>query len=638
MRKLSIVLFSILISIPAFAGWSRAGLYGADVRALAADPDDPDLLFLGTSQGEIYASKDGGASWSNPRFSNPFPGYVVDNLMVDARGRLWAAAWGLWGGSVVAVSEDQGKSWSRRDTGLDSLSVRAFAVDPSEPQHLVAGALEGVYASKDDGASWRKISDQVNVGSVAIDPRGGDTIYVGTWRQAWRTDDGGRSWKHVAKGMVLDTDVFAININPANPDEVWLSTCGWVYSSADRGDTWNRHKDGFDNRRIHAIERDPEVSGTVYAGSVAGLYRTSDSGKGWKLVSPDSLVVTAIVVHPGRPERIVVATEGDGVYVSPDRGESWHRSSHGLYNVKVASVTPDPVREHRVYATVFFGGTSSGLYVSDDGGANWSRLNETPLPEILTLMVRQKEQPKFLAGTPQGFWWSMDGVKWERSEPRIVPIRVEKMVEYSASRLFAATALGVYTSKDGGKGWYPLGSEDRTVDLALGWIAAGPALYALTESGLRVFDGESWSRVEGAPERGRTLAVRRHGNRDLVVVAGSRGVEAGMVDAVKRWIPSKAPRGEHGSVHAAPHSGGTLFVTFNGRHEIHLLDGKASAWKTVGVPTTLRDVAGVAADPFESRRFFLGTHGQGILIWDESESRAAVEPALPQLAGAGGAK
>ncbi|MFN2442657.1 MAG: YCF48-related protein [Thermoanaerobaculia bacterium] len=638
MRRLTTFLFALLvISLPAAGStWSRAGLFGADVRALVADPRNPDLLYLGTSQGEVYSSSDGGASWTNPRGSVPFPGYVVENLLVDSRGRLWAASWGLWRGGVIAVSSDGGKTWERRDKGVEELSIRAFAVSPHE---LVAGGLAGVYRSRDDGRSWVRISHQVNVGSVAIDPRNPDTIYIGTFRQAWRTDDGGKSWTHIANGMVLDTDVSSINICPKNPDDIWISTCGWVYNSLDRGQKWTRYKDGFENRRIHTVERHPLDDDIVFAGSVAGLYVTLNRGASWALISPDTFVVNAITIHPQRPERIVLGTEADGVYVSEDAGKSWRRSSRGLHNVRVASVIPDPEIEGQVYATVTFGGSASGLYVSSDGGANWSRLNQTPIPEILSLAVRKGGNPRFVAGTERGFFYSADGVIWERADPAITPVRVDRILEYSSERLFAATALGVFTSKDGGRKWYRLGLEDRTIDIALGWIKSGPALYALTAAGLKVYDGTSWTQVKGLPVTGTMLAVRRESGRDLVVVAGAKGIHAGWVDEARIWNPSPSPVGGEGATAFTPlHSRGSIIVSFNDRHEIHLRNGDSTSWERVGIPTTLRDLSGVAEDPFRKGRFYLGTHGQGVLIWDASEPRAAasnlaVPAARPALGG-----
>jgi photosystem II stability/assembly factor-like uncharacterized protein len=634
MRRLTTFLFAFLmISLPAAGStWSRAGLFGADVRALVADPRNPERLYLGTSQGEVYVSTDSGASWSNPRGSVPFPGHVVENLVVDSRGRLWAASWGLWRGGVIAVSADGGKTWERRDKGVDELSIRAFAVSPAE---LVAGGLTGVYKSRDDGRSWERISSQVNVGSVAIDPRNPDRIYIGTFRQAWRTDDGGKSWTHIANGMVLDTDVFSINISPKNPDDIWVSTCGWVYNSGDRGQKWTRYKDGFENRRIHTLERHPLDDNIVFAGSVAGLYVTLNRGKSWALISPDTFVINAINVHPQRPERIVLGTEADGVYVSEDSGKTWRRSSRGLHNVRVGSVIPDPEIAGQVYATVTFGGSASGLYVSSDGGANWSRLNQTAIPEILTLAVRKGGNPRFVAGTERGFFYSDDGVSWERADPAITPIRVDRILEYSSERMFAGTSFGVFTSKDGGRKWYRLGLEDRTIDIALGWIKSGPALYAMTADGLKVYDGTSWTPVKGSPGPGTTLAVRRESGRDLVVVAGAKGIRSGWVDEQRVWNASPAPTGGASATAFTPlHSTGPIVVSFNDQHEIHLRDEKSASWKRVGIPTTLRDVSGMAEDPFRKGRFYLGTHGQGVLIWDGSEGPStATNLAAPAALG-----
>src|SRR6266550_6092867 len=157
MRKSLILIVILLVSVPAFGQWRRAALFGADVRALIVDPKEPDTLYLGTSGGEVYASTNGAKSWTNPYHGTPFPGYIVDNLVIDRDGRLWAACWGLWGGGVIAVSNDGGRTWARRDAGLEDLSVRAIAIDAHDTSFLVAGGLTGVYRSTDGGATWEKI-------------------------------------------------------------------------------------------------------------------------------------------------------------------------------------------------------------------------------------------------------------------------------------------------------------------------------------------------------------------------------------------------------------------------------------------------------------------------------------------------
>ena len=643
MRKLLIFLAVSLLTTPLAAQWRRAGLYGADVRALIVDQASPDTFYLGTSGGEVYVSTDGAKSWSSPRNGIPFPNYVVDNLLLDRDGRLWAACWGLWGGGVIAVSADGGATWERRDAGLEDFSVRAIAVDPNDAKYVVVGGLTGVYRSADAGATWEKISDQINVESLAIDPRNKERIYVGTWRQGWRTDDGGKSWKHIAEGMVLDTDMFSITIDGKNPDNIWVATCGWVYNSVNGGDNWTRYKDGFDNRRIHDVEIDPVDPNVIYAGSVAGLYRSENKGKLFGVVSDAGLVINSIVLHPDRPKRIVLGIEGDGVYVSHDRGQSYERSSAGLQNLKITTMIPDPFTKDRVYAAVVFGGAASGIYRSDDAGRTWAKASQTALPAVLSLAIATEADAdvKFLAGTEKGFFWSNDAVEWTQAEPAAFPIRVDKIVRFNRVRSFAATAEGVFTTRDGGRNWYRLGgATNRAVDIVLGSLGGKRALYALTAVGVEVFDGETWSAISDAPARGRTIAIRTAGDREMVFVAGAQGVKAGIVDGMRRWKPVEAPDAQYAVVHGGTRAGGQmLFLTSRQQREILIGDPADAEWNELTLPSRNTEVTAVVPDPFSRDRYYVATLGEGIFVWEGKTRRLIARPgesrALLAPAGSG---
>lgn len=628
MRKLLILLAIVLTTTPLAAQWRRAGLFGADVRALIADPTNADVLYLGTSSGEVYVSRDGAKTWTNPRYGTPFPNYIVDNLVLDSKGRLWAASWGLWGGGVIAVSADGGRSWERRDAGLENFSVRAIAVDEKDPNFVVVGGLTGVHRSTDGGKTWAQISDQINVESLAIDPRSKDRIFVGTWRQGWRTDDGGQSWKHVAEGMVLDTDMFAITIDPAMPDNVWVATCGWVYNSQNGGDNWTRYRDGFNNRRIHDVEIDPADRNVVYAGSVAGLYRSTDGGKMFAPITDESLVINSVVLHPQRPERIILGIEGDGVYVSNDKGATFTRSSLGLHNLRITTIAPDPFEKDRVYAAVVFGGAASGIYRSDDAGKTWERASRTPLPEVMSLTIAQEADAdvKFVAGTEKGFFWSNDGQEWTQAEPAGFPIRVDKIVRFNRTRSFAATAEGVFTTKDSGKSWYRLaGAKNRAIDIAMGTLEGKKALYALTASGLEVFDGTEWAPIVEAPAKGRTIAIRSIDGADLIYVAGALGVKAGMVTPQRTWLPSEAPDAQYASVHGGSRtSGHMLFLTSRQQREILVGEPSDAEWRELTLPTSNTEVMSVVPDPFARDRYYVATLGEGIYVY-EGKSRKYVQ-------------
>jgi photosystem II stability/assembly factor-like uncharacterized protein len=623
MRKLLITLTILFIALPLCAQWRRANLYGADVRALIIDPSNPDTLYLGTSGGEVYVSTDGAKSWQNPRHGIQFPGYVVDNLVLDRSGRLWAACWGAWGGGVIAVSDDGGQNWQRRDAGLEDFSVRAIAIDPHDADFILVGGLTGVYRSMDGGESWEKLSDQTNVESIAIDPRTRDRIYVGTWRQGTRSDDGGKTWKLINNGMVLDTDMFSITIDRYDPDKVWVSTCGWVYNTKNRGDNWTRYRDGFDNRRIHDIELDPCDRDSIYAGSVAGLYRSHDGGKSWYVISDESLVVNTIALHPQRPGRVILGVEGDGVYVSNDNAKTFSRMCDGLRNLTITSIAADASQPKHVYAAVAFGGASSGIYRSTNNGTTWAKLGAVDLPPVLSFVVNEDAGVKFVAGTEKGFFWSGDGQHWTQSSPASSPIRVDKVLRFNKARYFAATSEGVFTSRDSGKNWYVLaGADNRAVDMAIGNLGEKRALFALTSVGVLAFDGTQWLSIEGAPSKGRTLAVRGTADDQLVFVAGSQGVKAGRVGADRKWTEVEAPDAQFASVFGGSRSNDSfVFLTSRQQHEMLVAEPKALDWRAFPLPSRTAEVTSVALDPFENDRLYVGTLGEGIFIFEGKSAK-----------------
>ena len=628
MRKLLVFLAVLAWAIPAAAQWRRGNLYGADVRALIIDPADPDTAYLGTSGGEVYVSNDAARSWRPVRNGVPFPGYIVDNLVIDRTGRLWAACWGLWGGGVIGVSNDGGRTWARRDHGLEDFSVRAIAIDPHDADFVVVGGLTGVYRSTDSGRTWQQISQQQNVESLAIDPRDHDRIYVGTWRQGIRTEDGGATWKLINNGMVLDTDMFGITINPDNPDDVWVSTCGWVYNSANRGNNWTRYRDGFNNRRIHDVQIDPCDRDRVYAGSVAGLYRTDDHGKSWYVVSDEGLVINSIALDSQRPHRIIVGVEGDGVYVSQDDGKTFARSCEGLRNLTITSIAADPQTPSHIYASVVFGGMSSGIYESLDGAASWQKISDGNMPAVLSLVVADDPHARLIAGTEKGFFFSADGSKWTQAAPANAPIRVDKVLQFNRSRFFAATSDGVYTSRDAGRSWYRLaGSDDRTVDLAMGTLADKKALFALTSNGLMTFDGERWWTIPNAPEKGRTLAARRSSGEQHILIAGAQGVKAGRIGLDRRWYDTEAPDAQHAAVFSGPDS---VFL-FARRQQAVLVSGaNETDWSSYPLPTLTTELSSIAVDPFDPNRLYAGTLGEGIFIYEGPATKTVV------AAGSGG--
>ena len=118
----------------------------------------------------------------------------------------------------IFVSEDAGRHW-RSVEDMQGQSVRALAQAPSDPKVFVAGTLRGVYESRDGGEHWVLISPAGSteiheVESIAIDPAHPAILYAGTWHLPWKTEDGGITWRNIHRGVIDDSDVFSIILDP----------------------------------------------------------------------------------------------------------------------------------------------------------------------------------------------------------------------------------------------------------------------------------------------------------------------------------------------------------------------------------------------------------------------------------------
>ena len=174
-------------------------------RAIAADPVNPDVIYLGID-------------------GDPEKGH---------------------NGGGIFKSVDGGRNWRQLPNQPGSRRMMyGLAVDPSNPKRIVwgaCGATSGVYVSEDGGESWQKaqgLSDWIF--NVEVTKKG--TIYAGG-NQLYRSDDHGRTFKTVS--AFKPGTAIGIAVDPANEDRVWVSVSTWdgnsgggIYETVDGCKTW----------------------------------------------------------------------------------------------------------------------------------------------------------------------------------------------------------------------------------------------------------------------------------------------------------------------------------------------------------------------------------------------------------------
>lgn len=493
---------------------------GGDVRSLSADPSNPSHILLGTSAGQIYQSDDAGKTWQ--RFVRIGKGndYVVDHIIFDPhqQGTIYVAAWTLEheGGSVFK-STDDGHSWQPL-SGMEGKSIRAMAIAQSDPNTLVAGALDGVYRSRNGGETWTRISPESsseikNIESIAIDPNDPETIYAGTWHLPWKTTDGGRSWHNIKNGVIDDSDVFSIIIDPKQPQVVYASACSGIYKSESAGELFHKIQGiPFSARRTRVLKQDPDNRDVVYAGTTEGLFKTSDAGKTWRRITSTDVIVNDVLIDVRNPDHVILATDRSGVLSSNNAGASFEPSNTGFAHRQVAALAIDPEDNNTLYAGLINDKQYGGVFVSHDQGAHWKQLS-TGLDGRDVFSLR-KAGAHLLAGTSNGVYeWSSAASASKRAVPtqvslerwrpldRIANINIVTVrkatkkrkaitrkvvrpgtlkarvtaIEVRDNRWIAASTQGLFESSNSGKTWEGgslLGHSDFTL------VSATPDLIA----------------------------------------------------------------------------------------------------------------------------------------------------------------
>jgi len=583
----SLVLLALSTSQPALAQsafWVPVGPDGGDARSFAADPTDAKHIYLGTTNSWVYQTEDGGASWHRLAKLAKTDDLILDNVVVDQSDpkTLLVGAWIVdHPGGGLFISHDSGKTWTTVDAMKDQ-SIRALTQAPSDPKVLIAGTLKGVFRSEDGGVQWNQISpagsmDIHEVESIAIDPKDPRTVYAGTWHLPWKTTDGGANWHNIKQGLIEDSDVFSIIIDPTEPNVVYTSACSGIYRSNTGGELYKKIQGiPMTARRTRVLMLDPTNHNTVYAGTTEGLYKTTDGGATFKRMTAPEVIVNDVYVDPKNPQHVMLATDRGGVLESDDAAATFKASNAGFSQRQVSSLLVDAKSPQTVFAGVVNDKTYGGVFVSRDAGATWSQ-QSNGLQGRDVFSMSQATDGTILAGTNAGiFRW--DGTNWQPVGKIVKSQTKTSYVVRKGKRTKVETTANV-----------PGGQIDVRVSEV---DASGSTWYAATASGVYASkdQGATW---EGGPVLGKA-EYRAVASDGLMVLAAQRTALAWSQDEGKNWQPLTMPQKLTWLQSIAIAGNGSVWL--GGREGVFYSEDHGQNW-TEMTASPISDISGLAYDP-----------------------------------------
>ena len=569
------------------ASWKEAKeLSGEAIHAMTQAKDNPDLLYVGTSNG-IFISKDSGDDWEKME-SATMP-VNLNSMVVDPRKNSTIYAGTSW---RPYKSTDSGKSWRLIKTGMiDDSDVFAMTINPRNAEHIIASACSGIYESFSGGETWKKIqgipAQSRRTRDIVQHPTLPGTVYAATTEGFWMTTNGGKSW---ALTTQRNLEINSIAVHPEEPNRVFIGTNNYgVMVSYDGGKNFAQTNNSFTSRFAYSVTPDIAQPNRLYA--------TTQN----------------------------TASSGGFFFTSMDGGQSWTQAK----GLDINRVSAFAVLQDRVDPNRMFLGSNIGIFKSLDRGMSWT-LIAPPKPKPVrkaAVKSRRKAPAKAKAAAKP----KPEEIKPEDAAPKIVPAFTEKVkvlvfTEDEKNGMFAGTDSGLYRTYDIDKGWEKLpfgpGLDENVFVVHSSPLVPGTIWVGTATSGVIVSkdDGKTWTKVEGLPERVPVSSITSDPKRPNYLYVGTTQSIYASRDGGRTWVRGgrgTLPLGNYVSILIDPSNTDELFAAsaLEADGGVFYSDDAGVKWRRVDskdmkIPS--RRVWTMAFDPTNPRTIFAGSHSSGV--------------------------
>jgi photosystem II stability/assembly factor-like uncharacterized protein len=462
--------------------------------------------------------------------------------------------------------------------GPDGGDARSFAVDPHDRAHLYLGTLTGwIYESRNGGAEWKRLAwvgkrNDLALDSIVVDNSNSKHILVGAWVLGspdgglYISNDGGVNWKSDAD--MRGQSIRALEVAPSDPKILVAGTLKGVYRSTDGGEHWLLiSPEG--SQEIHEVESiaiDPTNPQMIYAGTWHLPWKTTDGGANWTSIKQGIIEdsdVFSIIVDP-KDSNVVYASACSGIYKSQNSGEKFQ---------KVQGI-PSTARRTRVLMqdpqnlNIVFAGTTEGLYRTGDSGGVWQR---TTGPEVIVndVYVDPANTNRILLATDRGGVLASNdgGYSFSPSNNGFSARQITSYVGDAAQPAMIYVGVvndkawgGVFVSDNGGLSWSQKSSGLNGQDVFSLAQASDGTVLAGTGHGIYRLQGELWNRVNDVSLRESESSAPAAETVEKKVAAPVRHVGKARTVAAKKTTDAAPAHVFDANVNAIARVGDTLYA------------------------------------------------------------------------------
>lgn len=310
---------------------------------------DPDTLVVGTGDGQVLLTTDGGTTWASLGFPLP-ANSTVNALGASSETEFWVGTreWSDQADGQLFHTTNRGQSWDR---------VENFNQQPDS-----------------------------DIQTILIDPLNSDIVYVSLMqsynepfdppynRVVFKSTDGGETWEGLPLPEVWDTFIKLMGVTTYDRT-LYIGIGGtWMYQAPDEGTSFRRFTLRGSNGDINDIAIDPRDPNVFYFPSQsAGILKTTDGGRTfeWKNTGISSTSVTLLETNAQAENGTIYATSanGEGAFRSFDYGVTWERiTENGIAHPWADDIQINPHIPNQVWYVADVG----QVQVSDTQGDRWT--------------------------------------------------------------------------------------------------------------------------------------------------------------------------------------------------------------------------------------------------------------------------